>query len=85
MIKDLTHLELLDYLREHEEYWTSLRANPWAKLPAFNALKSVVELHHPAENNQKYCEHCSEFNEENPFLTVEYPCPTIQAVTKELK
>ena len=40
----MTYDELLDYLREHEEYWTSLRANRWAKVPAFNALRAVVEL-----------------------------------------
>ena len=45
----MTHDELLDYLREHEEYWTSLRAQRWAKVPAFNALRAVVELHKPFE------------------------------------
>lgn len=47
----MTHDELLDYLREHEEYWTSLRANRWDKVPAFNALRAVVEL--PKETNAK--------------------------------
>lgn len=36
-------LAFFDYLREHEEYWTSLRATRWAKVPAFNALQAVIK------------------------------------------
>ena len=81
----MTHDELLDYLREHEEYWTSLRAQRWAKVPAFNALRAVVELHKPYEskpwkpNSVLRCGECED------YATVPYPCPTIQAIEKELK
>ena len=77
----MTHDELLDYLREHEEYWTSLRAQRWAKVPAFNALRAVVERHHPEEVHfgdvisQIECVECK----------VKYPCKTINDIEKELK
>lgn len=74
----MTHDELLDYLREHEEYWTSLRAQRWAKLPAFNALRAVVALHKPWKS---YCSYC--LNIEGGYML--YPCTEIQTITKELK
>ena len=85
----MTHDELLDYLREHEEYWTSLRAQRWAKVPAFNALRAVVELHKPIEEDGKlWCRHevCYnhiEFLERNDCYC-SYPCPTIKDIEKEL-
>jgi hypothetical protein len=79
----MTHDELLDYLREHEEYWTSLRAQRWAKVPAFNALRAVVELHKPYnDGNKLICQACALLID--PWGENCYPCPTIQAIEKEL-
>ena len=44
------------------------------------ALRAVVELHKPYINykgQECFCKWCGE--------TYEYPCPTIQAIEKELK
>lgn len=71
----MTHNELLDYLREHEEYWTSLRATRWSKVPAFNALKLVIEFHKPYHDG---VELCCKFCEET------YPCNNIKLIEKEL-
>ena len=45
-----------------------------------SALLAVVELHKP--NKFGYCEGC---DCGDPFLVPQYPCPTIQAIEKELK
>ena len=42
-----------------------------------NALRAVVELHKPSDSN--YCVEC-----EHDFISEFYPCPTIQAIEKEL-
>ena len=45
---------------------------------AIQALRAVVELHKPflyPEDDKIYCDECN----------VKYPCPTIQAIEKELK
>jgi len=41
-----------------------------------NALRAVVELHKPIEGTP-YCEGCD-------LLRRYYPCPTVQAIRKEL-
>jgi len=41
------------------------------------ALRAVVELHKPCCDLEELCNEC------NP--NVSYPCPTIQAIEKELK
>lgn len=41
-----------------------------------NALRAVVELHKP---NGSFCNVCGE-----ELFPEEYPCPTIQAIQKEL-
>lgn len=48
------------------------------------ALIAVVEIHKPKLNendNQMFCVYCSSFS----YRYVEYPCPEIQAIEKELK
>ena len=47
------------------------------------ALRAVVELHKPYMGgfNTLLCESCTAFAD----WVVEYPCPTIQAIEKELK
>ena len=45
-----------------------------------NALRAVVELHKPTNgHNKNVCLACS------PEIPMAYPCPTIQAIEKELK
>ena len=42
------------------------------------ALRAVVELHKPTKNRsiEGWCDVCTDY--------YQYPCPTIQAITKEL-
>jgi len=50
---------------------------------AIHALRAVVELHKPElhqNDNVEGCVQCSSFS----YRYVEYPCPTIQAIEKEL-
>ena len=47
-----------------------------------NALRAVVELHKP--NWMKRCEACYEIVSHCDFINEVYPCPTIQAIEKEL-
>jgi len=49
---------------------------------AFSALRAVVELHKPNENNQ--CPEC-EYYYIDEIKYCDYPCPTIQAIEKELQ
>lgn len=46
-----------------------------------DALISVVKLHKPRGANPMWCGECASFDNE-PCL---YPCPTIEAIEKELK
>ena len=46
-----------------------------------NALKAVVELHKPIEGK---CNACEQWTNEGAYQ-LPYPCPTIQAIEKELK
>lgn len=51
---------------------------------SIHALRAVVELHKPElhqNDNVEGCVQCSSFS----YRYVEYPCPTIQAIEKELK
>lgn len=43
----------------------------------YSALRAVVELHKPIDDSP-YCEACC-------LSGFEYPCPTIQAIEKELQ
>jgi hypothetical protein len=50
---------------------------------SIHALRAVVELHKPElyqNDNVERCVQCSSFS----YRYVEYPCPTIQAIEKEL-
>ena len=79
----MTHEELLVRVKLYDD---------WAKggyTPAvFQALRAVVELHKPIKSfgDERYmaCDHCEEWSTEDA-LQVAYPCPTIQAIEKELK
>ena len=54
--------------------------------PTFKALRAVVKLHKPRVNldfpYQPVCQQCA--NIIDPWDENSYPCPTIQAIEKEL-
>ena len=84
----MTHEELLDKF-DDIEYWQE----QYASKTFLKALRAVVEMHRPAldsemdessDNETLGCAGCGyDFN----YGTWEtnYPCPTIQAIEKELK
>ena len=51
----------------------------YGQVEAHNALRAVVELHKQSGGGSNFCYACS-FE-----LEIPYPCPTIQAIEKELK
>jgi len=67
----MTHDELLERI---SQYWNAI---PYLS----QALEAVVELHKPNENNQ--CPEC-EYYYIDEIKYCDYPCPTIQAIEKEL-
>ena len=78
----MTHDELLAKVDTLEARYTDY--------PTYVALRAVVELHKPEDRYQNekdfYCSVC--FVEGDPYEEadeVRYPCPTIQAIEKELK
>ena len=49
------------------------------------ALRAVVELHKPIQiSNEQLCNACEEWTNEGQKQLF-YPCPTIQAIEKELE
>ena len=69
----MTHDELLAKLAPQQK-----TASEW--LAGFQALRAVVELHKPNvfSIGRPLCIACAGFN------STTYPCPTIQAIEKEL-
>lgn len=72
----------------HEELLAKIDALPkrkWNRIktstPSASALRAVVELHKPEPLDERgdVCLACC------PDLLTPYPCPTIQAIEKELK
>ena len=59
----------------HDELLALLNAK--SDSDEIHALRAVVELHKPMWDNE-YCGECS------PTHNGSYPCPTIQAIEKEL-
>ena len=54
---------------------------------SMRALRAVVELHKPTSTNDTiFCNVCWSISEEHNLrvMPVVYPCPTIQAIEKEL-
>jgi len=63
----------------------TLTYSPNAKfgaIPILNALRAVVELHKPDSTGG--CNACEQWTNEGAYQ-LPYPCPTIQAIEKELK
>ena len=84
----MTHDELLKLILDSEIRSNEVGQGGW------QALRAVVELHKPEywENihdpnwNGNECSVCfTDGNLEIPSARIDYPCPTIQAIEKELK
>ena len=76
----MTHDELLAKIKREENYLKTQMydGNAIGGFVVTSALRAVVELHKP--NEEGFCSAC--------FVSVvhfPYPCPTIQAIEKELK
>ena len=69
----MTHDELLDKM-EDIEYWQE----QYAGKTFIKALRAVVELHEPEEQYHGQYQKCWNCD-------LVYPCPTIQAIEKELE
>ena len=76
----------------HDEILKVIDAYNNGKNDSFaNALRAVVELHKPSDRgfdwlDKEWCSVCLEhYAEYEPSAEVKYPCPTIQAIEKELK
>jgi len=67
----MTHDELRDYIDKFD-------AAGMVNEPVVKALRAVVELHKPTKNRsiEGWCDVCTDY--------YQYPCPTIQAIEKEL-
>jgi hypothetical protein len=64
-------------LMTHDKLLAKVSNYKDAGLGSLVALRAVVELHKPEHSITGYrCTHCT--------LEVTYPCPTIQAIEKEL-
>ena len=68
----MTHDELLAELTDTEPVY--------ARATLYSAIRAVVELHKP-RTESNYCAKCRNAGGK----LVPYPCPTIQAIEKELK
>jgi len=74
----MTHDELLKRIDRRSVGASLLDSSAW------KSLRAVVELHTPDWRNQ--CSHCIEPNDYDELnKNYLYPCPTIQAIEKELK
>ena len=72
----MNHEELLEVLNQP---LNKVYANRYLQVEFLqSALRAVVELHKPNKNN--LCEICRYYMNKH-----KYPCPTIQAIEKELK
>ena len=70
----MTHDELLARVNDDEKF---LEQYFGGKFKGQSALRAVVELHKPIfEDSYDWCMYCN---------VDAYPCPTIQAIEKELK
>ena len=51
---------------------------------SIHALLAVIELNRPMSDREPYCNKCKN-NYQGHIDVVFYPCPTIQAIIKELR
>jgi hypothetical protein len=86
----MTHDELLAKINDstdglkHDDIFPLLIANT-------QALRAVVELHKPMlwknlgnDTRGYFCQHCDSLSNEDAYR-INYPCPTIQSIEKELQ
>ena len=74
----MTHDELLAEIDERTSYLGNIDG-------IYTALRAVVELHKPIQiSNEQLCNACEEWTNEGQKQLF-YPCPTVQAIEKELK
>lgn len=83
----MTHDKLLARIQSDYEENKHFRDEP--KWKPFAALRAVVELHKPIEEDGKlWCSHEVCYNHleflERDDCDCNYPCPTIEAIEKEL-
>ena len=71
----MTHDELLDAINKQIITAPPFALGGYTKF--LQGLSAVVELHKPCCDLEELCAEC------NPNVT--YPCPTIQAIEKELR
>ena len=76
----MTHDELLAKIDEEGEFLVQYFDS---KPIVHSALRAVVELHKPITPNILYCSECRPRYNGDPEIVL-YPCPTIQAIEKEL-
>ena len=80
--REMTHDELLAKIDEEGEF---LVQHFDSKPIVHSALRAVMELHKPIQiSNEQLCNACEEWTNEGQKQLF-YPCPTIQAIEKELK
>ena len=74
----MSHDELLEKIQNSR--------NDYNYVTPHNALRAVVELHKPYYNEGLTVGHCKgcQTTLDNITRHVSYPCPTIQAIEKEL-
>ena len=80
----MTHDELLAYINEEIEVCDPSCNSHKADNQPWLALRAVVELHKPSQSylfDDEVCDFCSSEEDRSEIL---YPCPTIQAIEKEL-
>jgi len=81
----MTHDELLAKVHSvfyEEEGGTQLDFR--AANNQYRALQVVVSLHRPMSDREPYCNECRGFYQGEIDVVI-YPCPTIQAIEKELE
>ncbi len=71
----MTHDKLLKYINDYVTF-VELNDMP-ATAKVIKSLRAVVELHRPEKQDHKQYEKCWNCN-------LVYPCPTIQAITRNL-
>ena len=76
---EMTHDELLAKIDEEGEFLVQYFDS---KPIVHSAIRAVVELHKPDSTGG--CNACEQWTNEGAYQ-LPYPCPTIQAITEELK
>jgi hypothetical protein len=79
----MTYDELLQAINDKLAYYTN---NNFGASGFAIALRKIVTLHKPIKSNRMIdvCELCILPIADGAFMHREYPCPTIQAIEKEL-